>query len=383
MFRFLTAGESHGPQLTAIVEGCPAGLRLGHEDIDKDLARRQTGYGRGGRMKIETDKARITSGVRFGVTLGSPISLVIENKDWANWQKEMAVDAGSAAETLSRPRPGHADLPGILKTGQTDIRDILERASARETAARVAVGAVAKRLLAEFGITVFSHVVAIGDVSYAGQGPTAADAEKIDASAVRCLDANASEAMKAAIDAARHDKDTLGGVFEVLIFGLPPGIGGYTHWDLRLNSLLAQALMSIPAIKGVEVGEGFALAAKRGSQAHDEIFYDKDNGYHRQTNRAGGVEGGMSNGETVSLRVAMKPIPTLSSPLKTVDIATREAAVAIKERSDICAVPAAAVIGESVAAIALVNPLMAKFGGDSVAEMKRAYTAYLAAVSDR
>lgn len=379
MLRFLTAGESHGPALVAIVEGVPAGLKLSTDDINSELARRQLGFGRGGRMKIERDQAQILSGVRFGETIGSPISLKINNRDWANWQKRMAAEGESPdAEAVTAPRPGHADLSGILKTGQSDIRNILERASARETAARVAVGAVAKRLLQEINITIISHVVRIGAIeARVGVRPEFKDLQTIDASPVRCFDKETSALMVKGIEAARENKDTVGGVFEVLAFGVVLGLGGYRQWDERLDADLARALMSIPAIKAVEIGDGMALAGRPGSQAHDEIFYDKKRGYYRETNHGGGIEGGMSNGETLILRAAMKPIPTLGAPLKSVDIHTKDAILAGRERSDICAVPAAAVIGEHVTAIELARAAQAKFGGDSMAEFKNNYLSYM------
>ncbi len=379
MLRFLTAGESHGPALTAVIEGVPAGLKLSPDDINKELARRQLGFGRGGRMKIERDKVQILSGVRFGETIGSPISLKINNRDWDNWRERMPVEGdGSGATLVTAPRPGHADLSGILKTGQSDIRNILERASARETAARVAVGAVAKRILQEINISIISHVVGIGPINVRpGLQPTFSDLSVIDESPVRCFDKESSALMVKAIESAREKKDTVGGVFEVLAFGVVPGLGGYRQWDERLNANLARALMSIPAIKAVEVGDGMVLASRPGSEAHDEIFYDNERGYWRETNHGGGIEGGMSNGETLILRAGMKPIPTLGAPLKSVDIQTKAAVLAGRERSDICAVPAAAVIGEHMTAIELAKATQVKFGGDSMAEFKNNYQSYI------
>lgn len=378
MFRYLTAGESHGPALVAVVDGIPAGLTISKADIDSDLARRQLGFGRGGRMKIENDEADILSGVRHGKTLGSPIALKIANRDWANWQKRMAIGGAESEPALTAPRPGHADLTGTLKTGQKDIRNILERASARETAARVAVGAIAKLILKELDIRLLSHVVQIGRVKVeSGAQPASSDLAAIDNSPVRCFDESVSALMVKEIEAARENKDTLGGIFEILVYGVLPGLGGYRQWDERLNANLARALMSIPAIKGVEVGSGFEMAGLRGSEAHDEIFYDKEHGYRRPTNRAGGIEGGMSNGETLILRAAMKPIPTLGSPLRSVDILTKEPVPAGRERSDICAVPAAAVIGEAMTAVEIVKAVQQKFGGDSMAEIKTNCRAYL------
>lgn len=382
MLRFLTAGESHGPALTAIVDGVPAGLEIDSDFINKDLARRQMGYGRGGRMKIEKDRAEILSGVRHGFTLGSPITLQIKNRDWQNWESRMAVEPVRDSEpALTAPRPGHADLSGILKTGQTDIRNVLERASARETAARVAVGAIAKRLLKELGIEVLSHVVQIGPVKAESRVlPRPEDMDAIDQSPVRCFDGAASESMVQAITKAIEEKDTLGGKFEVLVYGVFPGLGGYGQWDERLNAELARAVVSIPAIKGVEFGLGMELAATNGSRAHDEISYSEERGFHRATNRAGGIEGGMSNGETIVIRAAMKPIPTLGSPLKSVDIKTKEPVPAGRERSDICAVPAAAVIGEAMAAIEIAKAVQKKFGADSVSELKRNCHSYLSKI---
>jgi len=378
MLRFLTAGESHGQGLVAIIEGIPAGLSLAAEQINRDLGRRQLGFGRGARMKIENDEARILSGVRHGLTIGSPISLLIVNRDWENWSVKMAVaPVAEAVETARSPRPGHADLTGALKTGQRDIRNILERASARETAARVAVGAVAKTLLSEIGITIVSHVVQIGSVKAGKARPDADAAGKIDSSPVRCIDAEASVAMVEEIKKAAASKDTVGGIFEVIIYGCPPGLGSYSQWDRRLNANLCRALASIPAVKGVEIGDGFDLGRRFGSESHDEIAHESGSGYFRATNRAGGIEGGMSNGEPIILRAAMKPIPTLGAGLKTVDIVTKEPATALSERSDICALPAAAVIGEAMAGLELAAAALEKFGGDSLLEFKRNVDGYL------
>ncbi len=378
MLRFLTAGESHGRGLVAVIEGIPAGLPLKAEDIDRDLARRQLGFGRGGRMKIERDRATIMAGVRHGFTMGSPVALIIDNRDWQNWVVKMAAEpVEESVEAAKNPRPGHADLSGLLKTGQTDIRNILERASARETAARVAVGAVAKALLNEIGIAIISHVVQIGGVAAGPSRPGLDAAAAIDASPVRCADAEASVAMVEEIKKAAQAKDTVGGVFEVIAYGCPPGLGGYSQWDERLNANLCRALAGIPAIKGVEIGDGFDLSRRFGSAAHDEIDHDASRGYFRQTNRAGGIEGGMSNGEPIVLRAAMKPIPTLGAGLRTVDLGTKKAATALSERSDICAVPAAAVIGEAVTALELAKAALEKFGGDGLAEFKRNVAGYL------
>ncbi len=377
MFRFLTAGESHGPCLTAVIEGLPAGLPVDLAAVNGDLARRQQGYGRGGRMRIEKDEAEVLSGLRFGRTLGSPLTLAIKNRDWANWQEKMSPSGPAAGEPVTAPRPGHADLAGIQKYGHDDIRNILERASARETAARVAVGGVARQLLAALGVTVAAHVVAVGGITAAHRALAAGEIGRLTAdSPLFCADRTAEAAMRAAVDAARTRGDTLGGVFEVVASGLPPGLGSHVHWDRRLDAALAAALMSIPAIKGVEIGEGFANAALSGSQAHDEIFYDPGRGYYRETNRAGGVEGGISTGEDIVARAVMKPIPTLMAPLASVDIATKAATRANTERSDICAVPAAAVVGEAAVAIVLAGAVVEKFGGDNLSDLLAAVEHY-------
>jgi chorismate synthase len=381
--RYQTAGESHGRALTAIVSCVPAGIPLLAEDIDRDLARRQGGYGRGGRQRIETDRVTILSGVRFGRTIGSPIALGVANRDFENWLDVMAV-AGERPEGIreTSPRPGHADLAGVLKTGSDDTRDILERASARETAARVAAGGVAKALLQALGVTVGSYVESIGSVRMqAVADASSVDLEVVEASAVRCPDPDASEAMKAAIDAARADGESLGGVFVVIAAGLVPGLGTYAEAARRLDARLAAAVMSIPAIKGVEIGDGFSAAGVVGSLAHDEIRYDTDRGFVRPTNRAGGLEGGMTNGELLVVRAAMKPIPTLMRPLASVDIDTLEAVDASKERSDVCAVPAAGVVGEAEVALVLAAAYMEKFGSDCLEDIIRAKEAYLARIS--
>jgi chorismate synthase len=376
--RFTTAGESHGPGLTAVVEGLPAGLELRPEDIDRDLARRQLGHGRGGRMKIETDRAELTSGIRHGRTLGSPIALRIENRDYANWEERMnpwPVEAAVAEVHL--PRPGHADLAGVQKFGFTDVRNVLERASARETAARVACGALAKAFLREFGVEVYSHVLQIGAVQApipARLGPD--DFEHVDESPVRCLDAEASAAMVEEINRARKANESLGGIYEVRAFGVLPGLGSYVSWDERLDGRLAQAIMSIQAMKGVGVGEGFDLAGRVGSQAHDEIFWSEEDGFHRETNRAGGIEGGMTTGDPVIVRGAMKPLPTLTKPLRSVDLATKEPAQALRERTDSCTVPAAGVVGEAMVALVLADECRKKFGGDHVDDALAAAAAY-------
>ena len=386
MFRWLTAGESHGRALVAICEGVPAGVRVSTEDVAAALARRRAGYGRGARMTFERDEVELTGGVRHGRTLGGPVALRIANTEWPKWETVMSPDPvdrqtldGLARNApLTRPRPGHADLAGMQKFGHADARPVLERASARETAARVALGEVARRLLSQvLGIEILSHVVAIGQVRIPGEvmpGPDAAAA--IDADPVRCFDAATSQAMVAEIDAAKKAGDTLGGVVEVLAFGLPPGLGSFTHWDRRLDARLAGALMSIQAIKGVEVGDGFTTATRRGSVAHDEIEAT-GKGVARRTNRAGGIEGGMSTGEVIRLRVAMKPISTVPRALDTIDTSTGEPAKAINQRSDATAVPAAGVVAEAMMALVLAEAAVEKFGGDSVEEMRRNAENYL------
>ncbi len=377
MFRFITAGESHGQCLTAIIEGLPAGIEIDTEKINGELARRQQGFGRGGRMGIEKDRAEIVSGVRFGQTLGSPVTLVIKNKDWANWQDRMAVSGLPGSQAVTAPRPGHADLPGALKYGHTDIRNIIERASARETAARVAVGAIARQVVALGGMMIASHVINIGGINIEQQDLSFDRIAGLRSeSELGCVDSQAEAKMKAAISSAQQTGDSLGGVFEVIATGMLPGLGSHVHWDRRLDTKLAGALMSIPAIKGVEIGAGFGYAKLSGKQAHDEIFYDPAKGYYRQSNQAGGLEGGITNGENLVLRAVMKPIPTLMSPLRTVDITTRQPVQAIKERSDVCAVPAAAVVGEAMIAIVLADAFLEKFGGDSAGDLQAAVDLY-------
>jgi chorismate synthase len=384
MFRFVTAGESHGKCLLGIIEGLPAGLPIDSEFINSELHRRQLGYGRGGRMQIERDRVEITSGVRHGKTLGSPISFRIENRDWSHWEIAMATDPVSEGEnrrSVTRPRPGHADLAGVLKYQTRDVRDILERASARETAARVAIGAFCKLLLRDFGILLGSHVLAIGTVRVAERFENLPMNEimRLDAdSPLRCADREAEIAMMTLIDRAKKAGDTLGGVLEVSAGSVPPGLGSHTQWDLRLDGQLAQAMMSIPAAKAVEIGSGIAAAGSFGSQVHDEIFYSREaRSFFRNTNRAGGVEGGITNGADLRIRVYMKPIPTLRKPLMSVDLATKEAFEAAFERSDTCVVPAAAVIAEAMAAIVLTRAFLDKFGGDSMAELQCNVTSYL------
>ncbi len=389
MFRWLTAGESHGRALVAICEGVPAGVRVSTEDIAAALARRRAGYGRGARMTFEQDQVELTGGVRHGRTLGGPLAIRVANTEWPKWETVMSADPVPPGELdglarnapLTRPRPGHADLAGMQKYGFHDARPVLERASARETAARVALGEVARRLLSQvLGVEILSHVVAIGQVrTPAGLMPGPDDAAAVDADPVRCFDAATSAAMVAEIDAARKDGDTLGGVVEMLAFGLPPGLGSFTHWDRRLDGRLAGALMSIQAIKGVEVGDGFTTATRRGSVAHDEIEA-ADGAIARRTNRAGGIEGGMSTGEVLRVRAAMKPISTVPRALDTIDTSTGEPAKAINQRSDATAVPAAGVVAEAMVALVLAEAAIEKFGGDSVEEMRRNAESYLKAL---
>jgi chorismate synthase len=389
MFRWLTAGESHGRALVAICEGVPSGVRITTDDLAAALARRRAGYGRGARMSFEQDEVELTAGVRHGRTLGGPVAIRIANTEWPKWEAVMSADPVDADELaglarnapLTRPRPGHADLAGMQKFGHTDARPVLERASARETAARVALGEVARRLLSQvLGIEILSHVVAIGATKTPDDlMPGPEDKAAIDADPVRCADPATSQAMVAEIDAVKKDGDTLGGVVEVLAFGLPPGLGSFTHWDRRLDARLAGALMSIQAIKGVEVGDGFTTATRRGSQAHDEIEAT-ENGIARRTNRAGGIEGGMSTGEPLRVRAAMKPISTVPRALDTIDTSTGEAAKAINQRSDATAVPAAGVVAEAMVALVLAEAAIEKFGGDSVEEMRRNAESYLKAL---
>ncbi|HLV59513.1 MAG TPA: chorismate synthase [Natronosporangium sp.] len=386
MLRWLTAGESHGSALVAILEGVPAGVEVTTADLAHQLARRRLGYGRGARMSFERDEVEIIGGVRHGVTLGSPVAVRIGNTEWPKWRAVMAADPVDPAELaglarnapLTRPRPGHADLVGMQKYGHRDARPVLERASARETAARVALGAVARALLRQgLGVEVVSHVVAIGPVTVPPEVvPTPGEVDRVDADPVRCLDPAASAAMVAEIDAAKRDRDTLGGIVEVLAYGVPPGLGSHVHWDRKLDARLAAALCSIPAVKGVEIGDAFTQARSRGSVAHDEILPTPD-GVRRATNRAGGLEGGITTGEPLRVRAAMKPISSLTRPLATVDVATGEAATAIHQRSDVCAVPAAAVVAEAMVALVLADAATEKFGGDSLAEMRRNVAAYL------
>ena len=380
--RYLTAGESHGPALVAILEGAPAGVPVSLKQIADELTRRRHGYGRGPRMKIEKDDLEILSGVRGGLTLGTPVSIVIRNSEYAKkWAHVMPVEGSVGGRPLTRPRPGHADLPGMLKYDFDDARNVLERASARETAARVGIGAIAKSLLAAVGIEVISHVVRIGEAAVPedARPPVAADLEAIDASPVRCFHEPTAASMIAAIEAAGADGDSLGGVVEVLAFGVPTGLGSHVHWDRKLDGRLAGALMAVPAIKAVEMGDGLALAARRGSQAHDEI----DPGLTRSTNRAGGTEGGMTIGGTVRVRAAMKPLSTLKRRLRSVDLSTGEPAEAFQERTDVSAVPAAGVVCESVVALVLADAVLEKFGGDTLADLKGAMERYAARTGER
>ena len=386
MLRWITAGESHGPALVAILEGLPAGITVTSEDISTELARRRLGYGRGARMAFERDEIEVLGGLRHGETLGSPFAVRIGNTEWPKWEQVMATDpvdpailAGLARNApLTRPRPGHADLAGMQKYGFTDARPILERASARETAARVALGTVAQAMLRQvLGAEVVSHVVELGSVaSTADRLPTVEDRAALDADPLRCLDKQASLDMVAEVDAAKADADTLGGIVEVLVYGLPPGLGSHVHWERKLDSRLAAALMSIQAIKGVEIGDGFTQARSRGSVAHDEMV-NTEQGVQRLTGRAGGLEGGITNGEVLRVKAAMKPISSLTRALSTVDVATGESAKAIAQRSDVCAVPAAAVVAEAMVALVLADAAVEKLGGDSVAEMRRNLAGYL------
>lgn len=376
MFRYFTAGESHGPCLTAIIEGLPSGLKIDINAVNEEMAKRQRGYGRGGRMLIEQDKAAVLSGVRFGCTLGSPVTLSVANKDWTNWEERMSAFGEEQGVRVTQPRPGHADLTGVKKYLRQDVRDILERASARETAARVAVGGVARQLAAQCGIHIVSHVIDIGGISIkSSAGFDEILARKAKAK-LGCIEPDTEEKMKETIRLAKESGDSLGGIFEVVVKGLMPGLGSYVQWDRRLDTRLAGALMSIPAVKGVEFGIGFDYAALPGSKAHDEIFYDEGKGYYRKTNRAGGIEGGMTNGEEIIVRSVMKPIPTLMKPLASVDINTHQAVAASTERSDVCAVTAAAVVGEAMVAIVLADALLEKFGGDTMEDLLAAVDHY-------
>jgi chorismate synthase len=379
MLRYLTAGESHGPALVVVVEGLPAGLPILIDDVSAELARRRLGFGRGPRMRLELDEVCFLGGVRHGVTLGSPVSVEIRNTEWPKWEQEMGSAPGATERPLRQPRPGHADLAGMQKYGFDDARNVLERASARETAARVAAGTLAKTLLRELGVDIVSHVVQLGSVRAAPERPpSVADLPTIDASEVRCFDPAAEAAMISEIKAAAAAGDSLGGVVEVVAHGVPPGLGSHVHWDRRVDALLAQALMSIQAMKAVEIGDGFDVAGRRGSEAHDAITWDADAGYRRLTGHAGGIEGGMTTGEPVVARVAMKPLSTLNRPvLTTVDVETKEETVSFKERTDVTAVPAAGVVAETMVALVLASEALRKFGGDSMAELCRNHRAYV------
>jgi len=392
MLRYFTAGESHGPCLTAIIDGVPAGFPIDVTRINHDLWRRQQGYGRGGRMLIEKDEVQIRSGIRWGETLGSPVALGIENRDWKNWSKKMSPLPEDRDDKIAvtRPRPGHADLNGILKYNHSDIRNVLERASARDTVSRTAVGSFCKQLLAPFGIKVMGYLRSLGNIEAKNNGATYEDVFALaEESPVRVADKDAEEKMIALIDDCKNKGDTLGGVFEIVVLGLPPGIGSHTQWDRKLDGSLARALMSIQAIKGVEIGLGFEMARRRGSQVHDEIFFDPNKmvsegtprivptGFYRGSNNSGGTEGGMSNGAPLVVRAAMKPISTLMSPLQSVDFKSKQPADASVERSDVCSAPAAAVVGEAVVAFELAAGFLEKFGGDSLSEITRNYEGYL------
>jgi len=388
MLRWITAGESHGPELVAVLDGLPAGVEITTAEVQDALARRRLGYGRGARMKFEQDLVSLSGGVRHGLSQGGPVAITIQNTEWPKWQDVMSADPvdpsklmGARAETLSRPRPGHADFTGMQKYGFQDSRPVLERASARETAARVALGAVATKFLNALGIELITHTVAIGPVmSQSLDLPSPSDLAGLDADPLRCFDAATSALMVEEVDRCHSDGDTLGGVVETLVYNLPPGLGSYVQWDRRLDSQLAGALMGIQAIKGVEVGDGFETARRRGSVAHDEIQRDENGIVRRLSDRAGGIEGGMSNGEILRVRAAMKPISTIPKALATIDVATGEAAKAHHQRSDVCAVPAAGVVAEAMVALILANSVLEKFGGDSVSETKRNLDNYLASI---
>lgn len=387
--RWLTAGESHGPELVAILEGMPAGVPVTTADVQNALARRRLGFGRGARMKFEKDEVSLSGGVRHGVTQGGPVAITIQNTEWPKWEKIMAADpvdeelSGARAEALTRPRPGHADFTGMQKYNFLEARPVLERASARETAARVALGEVASKFLQTLGISLVTHTVAIGPVqSQSLELPLPKDVAELDEDPVRCFSKSDSERMVAEIEDAHKAGDTLGGVVETLVYGLPPGIGSYVHWDRRLDSQLAGALMGIQAIKGVEVGDGFETTTRRGSVAHDEIERDSSGVVRRLTGRAGGIEGGMSTGEVLRIRCGMKPISTVPKALATIDVSTGEAAKAHHQRSDVCAVPAAGIVAEAMVALVIANSILEKFGGDSITETKRNLDSYLANIPE-
>ena len=378
MLRFLTAGESHGPGLVTVVEGLPSGLAFSADDLAAELARRRLGFGRGNRMKLERDTLEVMGGVRHGYTLGSPVAVIIRNTEWPKWEKEMSPDPGhEPRRRMTSPRPGHADLAGMIKYDTHDARNILERASARETAARTVAGYLSKLLLAALDVDVFSHVVAIGGVEAPDHPlPLPSDLKTIDQSPVRVFHSEAEAEMITVIEAAKADRDTLGGVVEVLAYGLPPGLGSHVHWDRRLDARLAEGLMSIQAIKGVEVGDGFRSAARRGTAAHDEIFYEDNDGYFRSTNRAGGTEGGMTVGGILRVRAAMKPLSTVMRPLRTVDVDIRRPEQAFRERSDVCAVPAAGVVAEQMVAVVLAQEAQRVAGGDTVDDLRSGWKSH-------
>jgi chorismate synthase len=383
VLRYLTAGESHGRALVVIVEGLPAGLPVQAGDIADELKRRRLGYGRGPRMRFEADEITLTGGIRHGRTLGSPVAIEIANTEWPKWTEEMSPEPGQPAKVLTQPRPGHADLPGMLKYGFDDARDVLERASARETAARVAAGTLAKLLLSHLGVTIVSHIVGLGDVVTPAGSPRPGpdDLDRVDENEVRCFDPTVADDMIAAVKAAAKEGDSLGGVAEVLAYGVPIGLGSHVQWDRKLDALLAQALMSIQAVKAVEIGEGWDNALRRGSDAHDAITYDTTEGYVRPTDRAGGIEGGISNGALLVARVAMKPLATLNRPvLETVDMVTKESTVSFRERTDVTAVPAMGVVAETMTALVLASEALRKFGGDSLAEVVRNRDGFVAAL---
>jgi chorismate synthase len=383
VLRYLTAGESHGRALVVIVEGLPAGLPVQASDFADELKRRRLGYGRGPRMRFEADEITLTGGIRHGRTLGSPVAIEIANSEWPKWTEEMSPDPGRPTTVLTQPRPGHADLPGMLKYGFDDARDVLERASARETAARVAAGTLAKLLLSHLGVTIVSHIVGLGDVVTPPGSPRPGpdDLDEVDENEVRCFDPTTAGAMIAAVKAAAKDGDSLGGVAEVLAYGVPVGLGSHVQWDRKLDALLAQALMSVQAVKAVEIGDGWDNALRRGSDAHDAITYDATAGYVRPTARAGGIEGGISNGALLVARVAMKPLATLNRPvLETVDVVTKESTVSFRERTDVTAVPAMGVVAETMTALVLASEALRKFGGDSLAELVRNRDGFVAAL---
>lgn len=390
MLRWLTAGESHGPELVAVLEGLPAGVPVTTESVQDALARRRLGYGRGARMKFERDEVSLSGGVRHGLTQGGPVAITIQNTEWPKWDKIMSADpveaselSGARAEALTRPRPGHADFTGMQKYGFLDSRPVLERASARETAARVAIGSVAASFLRELGIELVTHTVAIGTVaSDSNELPGPSDVAKLDEDPMRCFSKTVADAMVSEVDACHKSGDTLGGVVETLVYGLPPGLGSYVHWDRRLDSQLAGALMGIQAIKGVELGDGFKTATRRGSEAHDEIERDESGVVRRVSHRAGGVEGGMSTGEVLRVRAAMKPISTVPKALATIDVSTGEASKAHHQRSDVCAVPAAGIVAEAMVALVIANAVLEKFGGDSLDETKRNLRSYLESIPE-